>query len=107
MTRKSSTWEPDIELGSLVEDVVTGFKGIAVCCARHIHLCDRYTVQPLYKEGAEKTPESLWIDGHALRVLRPPTDELRASVAAMNERITNKETPAKVGCAAERGNKSI
>jgi hypothetical protein len=103
---KPTNWEPEIELGSLVEDVVSGFRGVAVACARHIHLCDRYTVQP--RIGSDgKQPEPAWIDGHALRVIDPPSEELKKSISSMKERIEKKATQAKVGCAMSKGKMSI
>jgi hypothetical protein len=105
-SKKPTSWEPEIELGSLVEDVVSGFRGTATCCARRIHLCDRYRVQPQPGEDG-KLPDAIWVDGHALRVIKPPTKELRASVVAMNKRIESATTEPKVGGPIERGNKSI
>lgn len=94
-----------IELGSTVRCVVSGFTGIAIARAEHIHLCDRYTVQP--PVGADgKVPGTAWIDGHALVVLAPPSEEIKKSVAEMVELNRTEEKPG-VGGPLEEGNASI
>lgn len=42
-----------VELGDLVKDIVTGFKGVAVGRTTWLHGCDRISVQPqgVNKEG--------------------------------------------------------
>lgn len=50
-----------IKLGSEVEDVVTGFKGIITARAEYLNGCMRLYVQPkVDKDG--KHQEGLWID---------------------------------------------
>lgn len=88
-----------IELGSTVRDVVSGFTGVAIARAEHIHLCDRYSVQPMVgKDGKPNTP--FWIDGHALVVVAKPSKELKDSIAVMAQRNASEETP-KVGGSME------
>lgn len=61
-----------IELGSEVQDKVTGFKGIAIGETRWLHGCLRYTVQPqeLDKDGRQR--ESAAFDEPQLVVLKSP-----------------------------------
>ena len=56
-----------VELGDEVQDLVTGFKGVAVC--RHIYLmgCDRISVQPKMVKGV--TPDDRSFDEPQLKVL--------------------------------------
>ncbi len=61
----------EIVLGSEVEDVVTGFKGIATSRAMHLNGCDRYWIQPkVGKDG--KHPEGIWCDVTTLKVTKKP-----------------------------------
>jgi len=59
-----------INLGDLVEDTVTGFKGIAVGRTVWLHGCNRISVQPtgLNKEG--KVYEAQGFDEPQLKVLK-------------------------------------
>lgn len=54
----------NIQLGDLVRDRITGFEGVAVCEARWLNGCVRFTVQPrtLTKEGTVKTSEGFDVE---------------------------------------------
>jgi len=58
-----------VELGDEVQDLITGFKGIAVC--RHTYLtgCARISVQPKLVKG--ETPDDRSFDEPQLKVLVP------------------------------------
>ena len=57
------------ELGDLVKDKVSGFKGIAVSRHSYLNGCDRISVQPsIDKTG--KHPESVTFDEPQLIVLK-------------------------------------
>lgn len=57
-----------IKLGSIVEDKVTGFTGVAENCATYLYGCDRYCVQPkVNSEG--KIPEAVLIDDFQLEIV--------------------------------------
>lgn len=47
-----------IELGDEVEDLITGFRGVAIAHHHYLHGCDRFTVQPK-KLGSDKKPVGL------------------------------------------------
>jgi len=50
-----------ITLGYEVKDVITGFTGIVVAYAEHLHNCDRAAVQP--RELKDGSPvDALWFD---------------------------------------------
>ena len=58
-----------INLGDLVKDTVTGFKGIAVSRHSYLNGCDRISVQPIInKEGNH--PDSVTFDEPQLSVLK-------------------------------------
>lgn len=58
---------PKIKLGQEVEDVVTGFKGIATSRTIYMRGCDRYSVSPPAKDGV--LPEQEAFDEPDLRVV--------------------------------------
>lgn len=58
--------EHRIELGTPVEDIITGFKGIAIARLEHLTGCTQYGVAPrANKEG--KFEETLYIDETRLK----------------------------------------
>jgi len=58
-----------VELGDLVKDSVSGFKGIAVSKHSYLQGCDRISVQPpIDKNG--KHPESVTFDEPQLIILK-------------------------------------
>lgn len=59
-----------IQLGDLVEDKITGFKGIAICRTEWMYGCIRITVQPtkLSKDG--KVVEAGTFDEPQLKILK-------------------------------------
>jgi hypothetical protein len=48
-----------IELGKLCQDIITGFKGIAICKNEWLNGCVRWTLQPvgLNKDGSYRPTE--------------------------------------------------
>lgn len=62
----------EIELGSEVEDLVTGLKGMAISRATHLNGCDRYLVQARINQKDGKFPDAYWIDVQALKFLKSP-----------------------------------
>jgi hypothetical protein len=68
-----------IELGSKVEDIITGLEGIAICRLVYLNGCERYEVQPrgVTKDGVVK--ESKWFDLQQLKVLESPINLNRSS----------------------------
>jgi hypothetical protein len=59
----------NVELGSEVKDLVTGFQGVAVARTQFLNGCYRITIQPpLDKEG--KVPESETFDEPQLKLLK-------------------------------------
>lgn len=56
----------NIELGSRVKDIVTGFEGIAIAKCIYMNGCIRYEVQP---RGLDKNKpiETLWVDESQLK----------------------------------------
>lgn len=59
-----------IQLGDLVEDTVTGFKGIATARTTWISGCDRINVQPVGVDKTGKTYESLSFDEPLLKIIK-------------------------------------
>ena len=58
-----------IHMGDEVQDIVSGFKGIAVCLTIWNNGCERIGVQPkARKDGKVSNPE--WFDEPALKVLK-------------------------------------
>jgi hypothetical protein len=58
-----------IELGKLCQDIITGFKGIAICKNEWLNGCVRWTLQPvgLNKDGSYRPTET--IDVEQLKVI--------------------------------------
>jgi len=50
-----------IELGYVVKDSVSGFKGVAVAKTKYLNGCNRICVQPEVKKDG-KLPEQGWFD---------------------------------------------
>ena len=61
--------EYSIKLGQEVKDKVTGFQGIVVCRVIWLHGCERLSVQPPAKKGAEKLPEANTFDEPQLEIV--------------------------------------
>jgi len=58
-----------IELGDIVQDIHTGFKGTAVVYSRFINQCEQFEVMP--KVGKDNIPkESQGIDIQSLKILK-------------------------------------
>lgn len=58
-----------LALGDLAEDMITGYKGVAVAFTKHITGCDRFTLQgPTDKDG--KLPDAYAFDVTTIRVLQ-------------------------------------
>jgi len=58
-----------IKLGDEVEDVITGFSGIAVAKTDWIHGCSRVTIQPpVDKDG--KHPDAISFDEPAVKLVK-------------------------------------
>ena len=49
-----------VELGDVVKDRISGFKGVATCCSTWLNGCVRWTLQPekLGKDGASAASET-------------------------------------------------
>lgn len=49
-----------VELGDVVKDLVSGFKGVAICASTWLNGCVRWTLQPegITKDGASKASET-------------------------------------------------
>ncbi len=60
-----------VELGDLVEDIVTGFQGVAIARELHLFRCDRVMVQPLADKKTNKLSESVYtFDAQSLKVVK-------------------------------------
>ena len=58
-----------IKLGSKVECVVTGFKGIITGKCEYINGCIQYLISPKVKKSNERN-KSVWIDAEQLKVIK-------------------------------------
>jgi hypothetical protein len=63
-----------IELGSLVQETISGLKGIAVARSEWITGCVRYglDIQKVKEDGT--LYDTYWIDEARLKVLKPPKE---------------------------------
>ncbi len=60
-----------IELGDMVQDIVTGFKGVAVVREQHLFKCDRITVQALAEKKTNKLQEHFYtFDIQSLKIVK-------------------------------------
>jgi hypothetical protein len=59
-----------IELGDMVQDLVTGFKGVAVVREIHLFKCDRITVQPVVEKGNKMSEHFYTFDAQSLKVIK-------------------------------------
>ena len=58
-----------IKLGDEIEDIVTGFKGIAIAKTSWLYGCDRITIQPkVDKDG--KCPDNQTFDEESVRLVK-------------------------------------
>ena len=64
---------PNIKLGDLYEDMVTGFQGIAYSFTIHITGCNNVEIQPPSRDGV-KLEEDEWIAENHLK----PIDKMRS-----------------------------
>jgi hypothetical protein len=60
--------EQQIEMGDLVQDLITGFSGIVTAKTEWFNGCIRYALQGPTQEG--KIPESQWVDEPQLIVIK-------------------------------------
>jgi len=59
----------NIELGSTVRDMITGFEGVAICRTSWLTGCDRVTVQPQELHEGKPVDSSTFDEGQ-LRVVK-------------------------------------
>lgn len=57
-----------IKLGQEVKDIVSGFRGIAVCRSEFLNGCIRYTVQAKVTKKDGSMPDERWFDEKQLEV---------------------------------------
>lgn len=60
----------DVEFGKEYEDIVTGFKGVAVAVSKFQFGCVRIGLQPKVLEMGKK-PEAEWFDEESLKKMKP------------------------------------
>lgn len=58
-----------INLGDEVEDIISGFKGIAVERAIWLWGCNRICIQPKVKKNNEKIKDSCWFDESSIKTI--------------------------------------
>ena len=58
-----------VELGDMVQDVVSKFRGIAVARTLHLFKCDRITVEPEVKRDGT-VPDSYTFDIQSLKIIK-------------------------------------
>lgn len=59
-----------VKLGDLVQDSITGFKGVATGEAIYLTGCRQIHIQPECDRDTGKFPEGTWLDEPRLRVLQ-------------------------------------
>ena len=57
-------------LGSEVEDILTGFKGIVTCRSQYLHNCNTYAVKPTGLKDDGDTKEASWFDEPQLKLTK-------------------------------------
>ncbi|HEG43891.1 MAG TPA: hypothetical protein ENH94_07585 [Phycisphaerales bacterium] len=83
-----------IELGSTVQDVVTGFTGIAVARFEFMYGCTRYSVLPKTKKGKEGTLEQEKnFDEPQLIILKKPPKAVQDSIKVARGGTKKKRNP--------------
>ncbi len=60
----------DIKLGDQVQDLVSGYKGIAVMRTKFLNGCVQYTVAGKVKAGSKLNEEEIAIDQNSLKVIK-------------------------------------
>lgn len=56
------------DMGDMLEDNVTGFKGIVIAFAFYATGCIHYCLQPAMNSGEAKIPDTEWLDQSRLRL---------------------------------------
>lgn len=86
--------EKQIELGDIVQDLVTGFKGMAVARTKWITGCDRITVCPEHTVGKDIATEAF--DESMLKIVKRATKTVKER-RDTDGLFTPKEAPKTVG----------
>lgn len=86
--------ESKVELGCKVEDIVTGFKGVAIGITEYLTGCDVVGVKP-YKLKDGLPQDACWIDRNQLRVIAEPTVEISSMFRKKTDAGGPHETPPK------------
>lgn len=66
MAKKNQT----LELGDLARDMVTGYEGVVVACAKFLTGCDRVTLQAKVDSKDSKLPEPYGFDVTTVEVIK-------------------------------------
>jgi len=67
--KKDTSDQPVIQLGDLVECLITGFQGVATAREEFLYRCDRLSVQPVSKEK-NKMDDAFTMDCQSLKVIK-------------------------------------
>jgi len=81
----------EIKLGDQVQDLVSGYKGIAVMRTKFLNGCVQYTVVGKVKEGTKPQEEEVSVDEASLKVLKrnaAPSCEYLEEEEEENEEFT-------------------
>lgn len=89
-----------VNLGDEVKDMVTGFKGIAVCRHSYLQGCDRITVQPKVKKGEIDVPNEQSFDEPQLVIIK--TNVIKRKATKDNPGGPEKHKPSRKSTASRR-----
>jgi len=64
-------FESNFKLGSVVEDVITGFKGKVIAHCIFLNGCVQHEVMPEMTDKQTEYPKAKWIDDEQLRLVKP------------------------------------
>ena len=68
------------EMGFVVKDKVTGFRGTITACSEYMTGCIQYLVTPKQKEDSVAYPTSTWLDEDRLELVEEPDKSATDSV---------------------------
>lgn len=86
----------EIKLGDEVEDLITGFKGIAVARTKFMNGCIQYTVACRMKKGDIEPPKELGyaIDEQSLKIIKK--NKVVCSENRIEEKVKNGGFPTRM-----------
>lgn len=85
----SNIVQTDIELGTQVEDIVTGFKGTAIAKMEFTNGCLQICIKPkMSKKDKDegKMPEGEWVDSNQIKIVSKGTNTIKKTIDAKKDK---------------------